>query len=405
MRKTIKLAVVAALALGATSAFATNGDNLIATGAKARAMGGVGVATSFGAESALANPALLSTVKSSEFSGSVTAFMPDVSIKGNYGGAGAFTDSDADFSLIPEIAYASRIDANLVYGVSVTGTAGMGVDLDNKNTPMAAQMTSELALMKVSIPVSYQMGELALGFAPILQYGTLMVKNMAVPSGPEDSDTGFGYELGLSYEVDKGVTIGAVYKSEIAMTYKNVLSQSINAFGAGPGTTNTTAPIMSGDKLDQPAEYGVGVSYVSGANTIAADYRRVEWGSATGYADFAWDDQDIFSIGYEYATKGWALRAGYNYAKSPISEQSVTGTAQYTAAVQNFFNLSGFPGVVESHYTFGGGYNMSDDLSIDCAVVYAAEEKNTYNTNAGLGADASVVHSQLGVTVGATYKF
>jgi len=41
MKKTIKLAVVAALALGATSAFATNGSNLIATGAKARGMGGL----------------------------------------------------------------------------------------------------------------------------------------------------------------------------------------------------------------------------------------------------------------------------------------------------------------------------------------------------------------------------
>ena len=43
MKKTIKLAVVAALALGATSAFATNGSDMIATGAKATGMGGVGI--------------------------------------------------------------------------------------------------------------------------------------------------------------------------------------------------------------------------------------------------------------------------------------------------------------------------------------------------------------------------
>ena len=51
MTRTIKLAMAAAMALTATSAFATNGDNLMGLGAKARGMGGVGIATAFGAES------------------------------------------------------------------------------------------------------------------------------------------------------------------------------------------------------------------------------------------------------------------------------------------------------------------------------------------------------------------
>lgn len=42
MKRSIKLAVAAAVALTSTSAFATNGDNLIATGAKALGMGGRG---------------------------------------------------------------------------------------------------------------------------------------------------------------------------------------------------------------------------------------------------------------------------------------------------------------------------------------------------------------------------
>ena len=46
MKRTIKLAVVAALALGTTSAFATNGDAMIGVGAKAIGMGGVGIGIS-----------------------------------------------------------------------------------------------------------------------------------------------------------------------------------------------------------------------------------------------------------------------------------------------------------------------------------------------------------------------
>jgi long-chain fatty acid transport protein len=48
MKKTIKLALTAALALGATSAFATNGSNLIGTGAKSRAMGGTSIGIAHG---------------------------------------------------------------------------------------------------------------------------------------------------------------------------------------------------------------------------------------------------------------------------------------------------------------------------------------------------------------------
>jgi len=68
MKKTIKLAVVAALALGTTSVFATNGSALIGMGAKARGMAGLGIGMSHGAESALVNPALITSVKGTEVS-------------------------------------------------------------------------------------------------------------------------------------------------------------------------------------------------------------------------------------------------------------------------------------------------------------------------------------------------
>ena len=206
------------------------------------------------------------------------------------------------------------------------------------------------------------------------------------------------------------------------MTYDDVISKSIAAFGLAPGATQPGATsITSGDKLDQPAEMGIGVSYTMGESTIALDYRKVAWGDATGYADFGWEDQDVISVGYEYATSTWALRAGYNYAKSPIAEQNGN---TYTGAVQNFFNLAGFPGVVESHFTIGGGYAIDKKLTLDAAIVYAAEVTESFNTNALAGAayvagnngsqvgaqnvgasSVDVIHSQLGVTLGLNYKF
>ncbi|WP_455757287.1 OmpP1/FadL family transporter [Sulfurimonas sp.] len=401
MKNTIKLAVVAALALGTTSAFATNGDVMIGQGAKSRSMGGVGVAKSFGAESGIANPALLRSVKNKEFTGSLTVFMPDVSAKSNaFGATGTMTDSDADLSVIPELYYASRINEKLVYGVLVAGTAGMGTDYGDAPQANVNLMTTELALMKIAVPVSYTMDKLTLGIAPVLQYGTLDIRHTA-PPGPaqnnNDSDVGYGFELGVAYDVSSALTLGAVYKSKIDMKYDNVLSRSIASFGL-------STLITSGDNLNQPAEIGLGLAYTKGMHTIALDYKNIDWSGAAGYSDFAWDDQNVIALGYEYATDKWALRAGYNHGKSPMSNQAETGNSKGSG--QNFFDLSGFPGIVEDHYTFGAGYNVSNDLSVDCAVVYAAETKESFTTAAyGAGSTVDVTHSQLGLTVAATYKF
>ena len=404
MKKTIKLAVVAALALGATSAFATNGALMIGQGAKSRSMGGVGIATAFGAQSAIANPANISSTKDTEATLAVTVFTPDVSFKSGYAGAtGDYKKSGADLSVIPEIYYSKRLSDKLVIGLAVAGTAGMGVDYDNDIVGLGAtsagtdRMKTALSILKVVVPVSYSTGGLTLGAAGVLQYGTLELSHGTATGfldKGESSDTGFGLELGATYTTG-GLTLGAVYKSKIAMTYNNTLSDSIDSF---------SSTITSGDNLDQPEERGVGISYTMGANTIAVDYKNIVWSNASGYSDFGWEDQDVYSIGYEHATDSWVLRAGYNYAKSPISDLGVGGT-DYQGSVKNFFNLNGFPGVVESHYTLGAGYNVTDSMSLNAAVVYAPEVTNTYATTTNLGGEVSVKHSQTGVTMAATYTY
>ncbi|MDF1884448.1 outer membrane protein transport protein [Sulfurimonas sp. SAG-AH-194-C21] len=443
MKKTIKLAVVAALALGATSAFATNGDVMIGQGAKSRAMGGVGIAKAFGAESALANPANISSVKDMEATLAVTVFMPSVSFNSNAAAnaqngstnpvAVQSADSASNLSVIPEIYYAARLSDKLVLGLAIAGTAGMGVDYDGtafgtQTDNGSFRMKTALSLLKVAVPVSYTIDGFTFGIEGVMQYGSLALSHMRqTPTGfsllenGASTDIGYGLEAGLTYTTG-GLTLGAVYKSKIGMTYDNTISASVNAFGGAAFTG-----IGSGDNLDQPEEKGVGISYAMGENTISADYKNIAWGDAAGYKDFGWENQDVYSVGYEYAAKSWAFRAGYNYAKSPIIEQDgnpmTAGNAAYGNSVKNFFNLAGFPGVVETHYTLGGGINLGD-FTIDGAVIYVPEvivSSNTTGMTAGFQANATqpanpanwdgststadVTHSQVGVTIAGTYRF
>ena len=478
MKRTIKLAVVAALALGTTSAFATNGDLMIGQGAKARSMGGTGIAKSFGAESALANPANIGSVKDMEATLAVTYFAPDVQLGSNaraninnafydngYRGAttppvagSAFAtgnpadavpgsssdvvmgDSGSGSSVIPELYFAAKLTDKLAMGLAVAGTAGMGTDYTNSADNGTFGMKTALSLLKVAVPVSYNInGGLTLGAAAIMQYGSLEMAHDTMPSGTRENgastDIGYGYELGLNY-TNSGLTIGAVYKSKIGMSYDNVISASLNDFGVSQAIT-------SGDRLDQPEERGIGIAYEMGASTLTADFKNIAWGDAAGYSDFGWENQDVYALGYEYAPKGWAFRMGYNYAKSPIVEQdgSKTGSptsapgGNYVGAVKNFFNMAGFPGIVENHYTIGGAYDITETITLDGSFIYAPEVTESFDTSgltegaayqlAGGNQDpldpanavpaavaansatstADVTHSQMALTLAVSYRF
>ena len=394
MKRTIKLAVAAAVALTSTAAFATNGDNLIGVGAKSRGMGGVGIGMSHGAESALANPAMIATVKGTEISFGGTVFMPDVSTNTGTGMSAGFLDSDADLSVIPEVAVAQKVSDNLTWGIGMFGTAGMGTDYRDEATQTGNfNMVTNLQLMQFALPIAYTLDGLTVAVAPIIQYGALDINfNNGANRG-----TGVGQDLGLGYSVGAGytmgdLTVGAVYKSPIAMTYDRVLTTAAGAFGL----TNVT------NTLEQPAEYGAGISYKMGASTFAFDYKQVQWGSAEGYEQFKWEDQDVYVLGYEYDAGGWAARIGYNHAESPIKEQANVGTGH----VLNVLNLLGFPAIVEDHYTVGGTYDFSKNTSLDVAYAYSPETEESFGaTGAGLAGNITTKHSQQAVTAQVNFNF
>jgi long-chain fatty acid transport protein len=424
MKKTIKLAVVAALALGATSAFATNGSELIGTGAKSRGMGGIGIGMGHGAESALANPALITTIaKDNEISFGGTLFMPKV--KADMG-AGS-SSSAADKSMIPEVSIANKINDNLYMGIGMWGTAGMGVDYrDETGNTANMNMVTNLQLMQFGVPVAYTVSGATIAVTPILQYGALDINFNNGNTDPNYAGTGagvaqdlkFGYNLGLSYSV-ADITLGAVYKSQIDMEYKGQLSSATAPFvqaGIFPGAM--------ADKLSTPAELGFGASYKMGGSTIAVDYKQIKWSSAKGYEDFGWDDQNVLAVGYEYANKDWAIRLGYNNASNPISDvgamtmagamgamTAAGGTSPYPyfgGNAINTFNLLGFPATVESHMTIGGTVALSEGTSLDLAYVIAPETSTTLATMPdSLGNDHSttVKHSQSSVSFQLNYLF
>lgn len=397
---------------------ATNGDNLIGIGTKARGMGGTSIAVSHGAESGVSNPAMITSVEGTEISFGGTIFMPDIATTISFPNMPLppqeSLTSDADLSMIPAVSLVSKINENWSMGIGMWGVAGMGTDYRG-NQDLAVgnignmNMVTNLQLMQFGVPIAYKTGGLSLGVTPIVQYGNLDINYDGVDLGTFTpfsagagiaQDFGFGYNLGIAYDFAQdgveGLTLGAMYKSSIEMDYDGQLTTAVGPFTMGQPLTLLPA----GDTLEQPAEFGVGLAYEMGQHLFAFDYKKIKWSDAKGYQDFGWEDSDVYSFGYQYTEGVWAVRVGYNRASSAVVEVQDPRL--------NFFNLLGFPATQEQHYTFGGSYAVNDQFSIDLAYVYAPENTETFSL-AGLSADPqgsiTTDHSENGISFQLSYKF
>jgi len=459
MTKTIKLALVAAMAMGATSAFATNGDNLIGLGAKSRAMGGTGVAHYNGAESATSNPALITKGKGVQFTFGGTYFRPDVEVKTSNTLVGSpvpgdndlSAESDAKHNVIPFVALTHDLENGFVVGASMFGSAGMGTDwrstapLGNADFSPAAvpapgsegdfglySMRSNLLLLKFSVPIAYGQDNWSVGIAPVLMYGSLDISfqtpDQGFPfgggpgTGPvapiggvnnqghgSSSSFGIGLELGAAYTLpDMGLTIGATYHSPIEMEYKDQISSAGAAFGFGGATAGFS------DKLEQPGEYGLGIDWTEGDISLTADWKNIRWGSARGYEDFGWENQSVYALGGEYRMDDLTLRAGFNYASNPIknNQDSTSVTGQPLALggnsigdTKNAFNAVMFPAITQRHYTLGAGYQFTKNVGVDAAFTYGVSGDQSYDAaSVGLG-KIEVSNDQIALSAGLNYTF
>lgn len=407
----------------APAAFATNGTNMTGVGAQSVAMGGTGVAAYYGAESVIINPALIGKGQGTEFAFGGTLFKPSVSNNGLNAGAGNSDSatSSGDTYVIPSISLSSRINNNLSFGIGMYGTSGMGVDYKNATgtTGSLFNAQSTLQIMRIVPTIAYNTANAGIGFSPIIQYGALDVNYQTqqgtVGSGMA-SDLGYGFTLGGYYDVSKSFTLGVAYTSAISMKYKNQLN-STNGAASGFQVTGIS------DDLEQPAEVKVGAAYTMGNIMFTGDFKQIRWGDAKGYKDFGWKDQNVLALGVRYQGTGYWVGAGYNKADNPIQNLTAANAqaaGQYQNGAINMFNNVFFPAITEQHFSFGGGYDVTKNVSLEGAVMFAPEVTNTVDTSSVsqvftlnnntqlptvTSSSNTTKHSQTAFTLQAKYKF
>ncbi len=422
----MKKAVLVSALLGVVSlSFATNGDNLIGVSPASRGMGGVGVGMPVGpTDTIFRNPAWMSHYKGFNMSFGGILFMPKVKAKSNVTPLGpqnppASATSEADFFVVPEVGIVQQINDRLNFGIGAFGVSGMGTDYRNKD-PRLANMHTTFQFMRVIPALSYKINDaISVSGAVHLAYGSLDMGAQSCfdannnnnldagecwnAGGGQSQTYGIGAQIGLAYNMGDFLYAGITYQSPVDMTYKRVFDSNGD---------NTFEDL----KLTQPQElaFGIGVKPMDNFK-VGMDLRWINWKGAKGYKHFQWKDQWVIALGGEFKPiQRLALRAGYNYGKSPIEGgaknlMNANNIPNFAAPFSDFqvafFNLVGFPAITEHHITLGLGYEFTRNFGVDLAYKHALNKKVRATDNMGMGFEIEAQNSQNAISLGLNWKF
>ncbi len=394
-----KLALAVAAGFAVTpAAFATNGIIQAGNGMVAHGVGGAGLSNAAEASSGMDNPALISQTGDA-INVAWSMFMPDRTVDMTALGAPSAVTSDSKMFAIPQVAFTSKINNTMNWGIMAYALGGMNTDFrtgpDTTGSPQSVNLQGMIVAPTMSFVVAK---DVSVGASLLIGYETLTTRNLfgAGAGGTnEGSATGYGIKLGVDAKVADGISVGAMVQPKLSMEEISYFKTFMGGFG------------YAGDaSLTLPNELGVGAKFAAGKSTdVLVDVMYYQWTSVEVFEFFGWEDQIVFKLGVEYRpSETLALRAGINYGESPIKGGNRTGNGGGDAAFANY----PFPAISEQHITLGLGYKMDKNMTVNAYYLYSPEASQTATTSSvpmgGPPAGTEISMSQNAFGLGINYQ-
>ena len=299
-----KLAVAVAAAAGLTfssGAFATNGIMQAGNGMAAHGTGGAGLSNANEAMSGFDNPALISQTGDS-VSMAFSVFMPDRQVDMTALGAGGPVVSDNKVFAIPQVAFTSKINNGMSWGIMVNALGGMNTDYRTGPNGAGSPQTVDLSGMIVAPTMSFALGkDASIGASLLIGYTNFRVRNL-FGSGlsNEGSTVGYGVKLGADFKVADGISVGVILQPKVAMDEFDFFKSFLTTMGF-TGDAGLTLPNIA----------GVGAKFKVGNNmNVVTDLMYYQWTSVDVFEFFGWDDQFVIKAGWNTGIDKLTLRAG-----------------------------------------------------------------------------------------------
>jgi long-chain fatty acid transport protein len=303
-------------------------------------------------------------------------------VPGSWDGTGSgFGES---WFIIPEFGYNKMLSDDLSVGISVFGNGGMNTSYGSFGHPFSffncqgpvgcgSEVGIDLMQVYISPSVSYKVNDrftvgaslnlIAQSFEAtgLWAFTPASSNGAAFTNNGHDNSYGASIRLGLLYDINDRVTVGATYQTKGWMT----------EFDDYAGL------FADGGDFDIPQNYGVGIAVkATDRLDLAMDIMRIDYGSVNAIGNspnilkpfgaddgpgFGWEDQTIVKVGAAYKyNSDLTLRAGYAYGENPVQTEGL-GFALNTLA----------PGISEHHLTLGFTWDLDETSSITGSYLHA----------------------------------
>ena len=409
MGKSIKLlsAAVTIALLSSNASYATNGMFMIGAGAKARSMGGVGITMHHDVFTTVANPATMTQIEGNRFDIGADVFTAPATSTLGQGANKRTVDSQPDFMTIAQGVYmmpalgAAWHKGDLSYGFTMVPVGGggsrytynlfncanstadtdplcsdeLGVNLMVVDiNPTVALKLNEQNSIGATLIIGFQVFN-ASGLSQFTQFTTTQDSTAKLTNQGEDYAYGAGVRLGwLGNFMQDKLVLGASYTSQ---TYMSRFKKYSDLF-AEQGKMNTPGNVGIGAsyKINDDITVAMDINYIMYEDVPAVSNPGPDPRSSTPFPvnratnalgkdqglGFGWENQTVFKVGVIYKYNPiWTLRAGWNYAKSPIDERT-----------DILFSMVA-PAIVQNHLTMGATYEMNKDMELSFSYVHAFE--------------------------------
>ena len=347
-------------------------------------VGGAGrQAAGFDASTASGNPAAMTRLDRSQMEGGFLGLYVDSKFDvknatyGDNGGGNA-----GYFSPVPTLYYVHSVSRDLKLGIGVGSYFGLGLNYSNEWAGKYYDQSASFTTAAINPTIGYKIADwLSVGGGVSVVQGKLTERvavNTLLEPGDgrlkyDASDVGYGYNLGVLFELSPQTRVGVTYVSQVNLDFKDdlrfknmegtLLGAALNASGLLDAQLkiNVTIPAQLSlgayqaitDKLalvgtvnwQNWSKFGEPEIAVADSNTVTANL----------------DYQDTYHAGigvYYRVADPWLLMAGFGYDTSPTSSSSdrspvlpLGATFRYAAGVQYDWNKD---------FSVGAAYTLLD---------------------------------------------
>jgi len=233
----LALAIAAGLTFS-SGAFATNGIIQAGNGMVAHGLGGAGLSNAAEASSGVDNPALV-TQTGDAVNVAWSMFMPDREFTRPAALGGTTEVSDSRLFAIPQVAFSSKINSDMSWGIMAYAMGGMNTDY--RGGPIAGAggpQSVNLQGMIIAPTLGYAINKnVSVGASLLIGYMNMTARNLFAPfittnNTFDDTSVGYGVKLGIDAKVAEGISIGAMIQPQMQMDEFQGLKTFFNNFGS-----------------------------------------------------------------------------------------------------------------------------------------------------------------------------